>query len=136
MKATNIEDGELLTTFDVDYPDHLGEPFIVDASCKKNKKFDLLCRVVLTTENAAVVQVQSGKSFTWLDGQDGSRVKVRLKLYTAYLQNNIGPKTWIREESLANIAAIEMLDLPLLDNEGAIEKQLKSRNGKQHMNTF
>lgn len=36
----------------------------------------------------------------------------------------------MREESLADIAAIEMIDLPLADSEGAIEKQLKSDNGK------
>lgn len=35
----------------------------------------------------------------------------------------------MREESLADIAAIEMIDLPLSDSEGAIEKQLKSDNG-------
>lgn len=61
IKATNIEDGELLTTIDVDYPDHLGKPSVVDASCKKSKKFDLMCRVILMTENSAVVQAQSGK---------------------------------------------------------------------------
>lgn len=42
---------------------------------------------------------------------------------------NLGKIKWIREESLADIAAIEMVDLPLSDSEGAIEKQLKSDNG-------
>lgn len=107
----------------------MGQPSIVDANCKKSKKFDLLCRVVLTTENSAIVQVQSGminfttQSYHFLD--------------IAFLQIFFiifsGPKTWIREESLASIAAIEILDLPLLDNEGAIEKQLKSRNGKKFL---
>lgn len=40
-----------------------------------------------------------------------------------------GKIKWIREESLADIVAIEMVDLPLADSEGAIEKQLKSDNG-------
>lgn len=40
-----------------------------------------------------------------------------------------GKMKWIREESLADIAAIKMVDLPLSDSEGAIEKQLKSDNG-------
>lgn len=39
---------------------------------------------------------------------------------------------WIREESLANVAVVEMVDLPLADSEGAIEKQLKSGNGKNN----
>lgn len=75
-------------------------PHIVDASCKVNKKSELVCRIVLSTLNGALVQIQAGK------------VK------------------WIREESLANISAIEMIDLPLADAEGAIEKQLKSKTGK------
>lgn len=41
-----------------------------------------------------------------------------------------GKIKWIREESLARIASIEVIDLPLADTEGAIEKQLKSKNGK------
>lgn len=40
-----------------------------------------------------------------------------------------GKIKWIREESLADIAVVEMVDLPLADSEGSIEKQLKSDNG-------
>lgn len=43
--------------------------------------------------------------------------------------SDTGKVKWIREESLADIGAIEMVDLPLSDSEGAIEKQLKSNNG-------
>lgn len=46
------------------------------------------------------------------------------------LQLQSGKIKWIREESLANIVASEMVDLPLADSEGAIEKQLKNAHGK------
>lgn len=49
---------------------------------------------------------------------------------------NLGKIKWIREESLADIAAIEMVDLPLSDSEGAIEKQLKSDNGLFSFHSF
>lgn len=100
LKASSVETGQQINAFETEYADHLSLPRIVDASCKANKKGDLICRIVLSTESGALVQIQAGK------------IK------------------WIREESLANIAAIEMIDLPLADAEGAIEKQLKSKNGK------
>lgn len=56
--------------------------------------------------------------------------KIWNKLYlTQFKMIRSGKIKWIREESLADIAAIEMVDLPLADSEGAIEKQLKSDNG-------
>lgn len=100
VKASSTETGKPLATFETDYSDHLSVPEIVDASCKTNKKGELVCRIVLSTVSGALVQIQAGK------------IK------------------WVREESLANIAAIEMIDLPLADAEGAIEKQLKSKSGK------
>lgn len=42
----------------------------------------------------------------------------------------IGKIKWIREDSLANIAAIEIVDLPLTDSEGTIEDHLNTKNGK------
>lgn len=47
-----------------------------------------------------------------------------------FLAHFLGKIKWIREESLSEIAAVEMVDLPLADSEGAIEKQLKSDNGR------
>lgn len=41
-----------------------------------------------------------------------------------------GKIKWIREESLSDIVAIEMIDLPLADTGGAIEKQINNANGK------
>lgn len=66
VKANSAENGELLNTFEVSYPEHLGTPRVLDASCKTNKKSELVCRIVLTTENAAVVQLQSGKNLLTL----------------------------------------------------------------------
>lgn len=45
------------------------------------------------------------------------------------LDKFIGKIKWTREDSLANIAAIEIVDLPLSDSEGAIEDQLNNKNG-------
>lgn len=101
MKASSTETGQQIAAFETEYADHLSLPRIVDASCKANKKGEQVCRIILSTVNGALVQIQAGK------------IK------------------WIREESLANISAIEMIDLPLADAEGAIEKQLKSKNGKK-----
>lgn len=101
MKASSTETGQQIAAFETEYADHLSLPRIVDASCKANKKGEQVCRIILSTINGALVQMQAGK------------IK------------------WIREESLADISAIEMIDLPLADAEGAIEKQLKSKNGKR-----
>lgn len=101
MKASNIETGQQIAAIETEYADHLSSPRIVDATCKTNKKGEQVCRIILSTINGALVQIQGGL------------IK------------------WIREESLADISAIEMIDLPLADAEGAIEKQLKSKNGKK-----
>lgn len=37
---------------------------------------------------------------------------------------------FVREESLSNIAAVEMIDLPLSDAEGGIENEFNSKPGK------
>lgn len=49
---------------------------------------------------------------------------------TQYICLLSGKLKWIREESLADIVAIQIVDLPLADNEGAIEKQLKNAHGE------
>lgn len=36
---------------------------------------------------------------------------------------------WLREEALADIAAIDMIDLPLSDDEGDFEESIKYANG-------
>lgn len=41
-----------------------------------------------------------------------------------------GKWKWTREDSLANIVAINIVDLPLANSEGTIEEQLKNKNGK------
>lgn len=41
-----------------------------------------------------------------------------------------GKTKWVREEALASIVAIEMIDLPLADFEGSIESELQNKDGK------
>lgn len=54
---------------------------------------------------------------------------IRLNGFSNFFFGISGKIKWIREESLADIALVEMVDLPLADSEGSIEKQLKSDNG-------
>lgn len=124
VKVSNAENGESLMSFSTNYPSHLNAARVIDASCKTNKKSDFVCRIVLTTENGAVVQLQSGNKFA------NCSVLTSENVYNVLNWFGSGKIKWIREESLANIAAVEMIDLPLADNEGVIEKQLKSGSGK------
>lgn len=39
---------------------------------------------------------------------------------------------WTREESLSKIVAVEFIDLPLSDAEGAIETELNSKPGNEN----
>lgn len=60
VKVTNADNTTPLLEFSASYPDHLNTPHVVDASCKTNKKSDFVCRIALSTENAALLQIQSG----------------------------------------------------------------------------
>ncbi|XP_014285151.1 ER membrane protein complex subunit 1 isoform X2 [Halyomorpha halys] len=42
---------------------------------------------------------------------------------------NQGKVSWVREEALANIVAVEMIDLPVSDEEAAIEKEFANKEG-------
>lgn len=37
---------------------------------------------------------------------------------------------WIRSEALANVVSAEFVDLPLTDNEGVLENEMKGKAGK------
>lgn len=62
-------------------------------------------------------------------GQNGKQLLMKNEIIFS------GKIRWIREDSLANIAAIEIVDLPLSDSEGSIEDQMKNSNGKSLMNS-
>lgn len=95
---------EIIGTFYVNYPEHLDKPHIVDVNCRRSRRDEPVCRILLASNNGATLLLQSGK------------IK------------------WIREDSLANIAAIEIVDLPLDDSEGAIEEQMNTKNGNFFIN--
>lgn len=59
------------------------------------------CRLLLSTADESIVYVQQGK--------------IR----------------WTREESLANIDAVDFVDLTLSDSEGNLEEELKNKGGKK-----
>jgi hypothetical protein len=84
----------------VNYPQTLGAPEINAVRCKMTNKNQLGCRILLSTADGALVLVQQGK------------IK------------------WIREESLADITSVNFLELTLSDDEGALEEELKNKDGE------
>uniref|UniRef100_A0A182S855 EMC1 first beta-propeller domain-containing protein n=1 Tax=Anopheles maculatus TaxID=74869 RepID=A0A182S855_9DIPT len=91
--------------FSTDFSDALGDPELVAIRCKQSSGggssrggAGLVCRVLLSTEDGAIVLVQQGK------------IK------------------WVREEALAEVETAEFLDLTLSDAEGAIEEELNNKN--------
>ncbi|XP_053680149.1 ER membrane protein complex subunit 1 [Anopheles nili] len=95
--------------FSTEYSDTLGDPELIAIRCKQpsggaatRAGTGLVCRVLLSAEDGAIVLVQQGK------------VK------------------WIREESLAVIETAEFLDLTLSDAEGAIEEELNNKNAEEN----
>ncbi|XP_059616170.1 ER membrane protein complex subunit 1 isoform X2 [Phlebotomus argentipes] len=84
----------------VPLPDSLGTPTIKAVKCRrKTDSQPLACRILLDTEDNSIVLLQQGK------------VK------------------WTREEALSHVVAVEMVDLPLSDDEGAIEDEFNSKDG-------
>lgn len=60
IKVKSAENEDVLLSSSTNYPKHFDTPRVIDASCKINKKSDFVCRTVLTTDNAAIFQLQSG----------------------------------------------------------------------------
>uniref|UniRef100_A0A182QPM6 ER membrane protein complex subunit 1 n=1 Tax=Anopheles farauti TaxID=69004 RepID=A0A182QPM6_9DIPT len=92
--------------FSADYSETLGDPELVAIRCKQASggssragNSGLVCRVLLSAQDGAIVLVQQGK------------IK------------------WIREEALAEVETADFLDLTLSDAEGAIEEELNNKNG-------
>ncbi|XP_055375524.1 ER membrane protein complex subunit 1 isoform X2 [Condylostylus longicornis] len=85
--------------FSIEYPDYYGPPEILDIFCRKTRDHDKICNAVISTEDGALL-------FTHQD-------KIR----------------WVREESITNIVATELIDLPITDSEGLIESEFTSKPG-------
>lgn len=86
--------------FTTNYPKHLGKPVIHDLKCRsKNDDQVAACRYLVSGEDGSIMLLQ---------------------------QNKI---RWIREESLSNIIALEMIELPLSDAEGVLESELNNKDG-------
>jgi hypothetical protein len=78
----------------IKYPTALGEADIAAAVCSPRKEKGLGCRLLLATDDHAIALIFHPGKFVW-----------------------------IREEALASIASVEMLDLPVSDTDAAIEKE-------------
>lgn len=93
--------GESANDFEVqlDHTQHANDVRIVDVLCKRKSGQTPFCRVLLTTSDAALLLLQQGRT------------------------------KWTREEALADVVAVEMIDLQLSDAEGSIESELKNKDG-------
>lgn len=80
-------------------PNYYGEPKLQSFDCVPGRNNGKGCVFIFSTSDEAILAVQ---------------------------QNKI---RWAREESLANIVAVEFIDLPLADEEGAIESEMKNKPG-------
>uniref|UniRef100_A0A1L8D9I9 ER membrane protein complex subunit 1 n=2 Tax=Nyssomyia neivai TaxID=330878 RepID=A0A1L8D9I9_9DIPT len=102
ISGVDLISGEAKSEIDaaVPIPPSLGRPQIKAVKCKrKSDSHPLACRFLLATEDDSVALLQQGK------------IK------------------WTREEALANVVDVEMVDLPLSDDEGAIEDEFNSKDG-------
>ncbi|KAK7866597.1 hypothetical protein R5R35_010431 [Gryllus longicercus] len=95
--TSNLLTGEPIpdVTSSLKYPhDRLGPPTAAAAVCTPRKDKGLGCRVLFSTTDHAVGMFHYP-----------------------------GKLIWVREEALASVVAVEMLDLPVSDTEAAIEKE-------------
>jgi hypothetical protein len=96
LSGYTLETGKELSdlTGKLKYPAGLGEGDVVAAVCSPKKDKGTGCRILFATEDHAVA-----------------------------LLSHPGKFVWIREEALASVAAVEILDLPVSDTDAAIEKE-------------
>lgn len=83
------------------YPTGLGEADIAAAACSPRKDKGRGCRILLATDDHAIALVFHPGKFVW-----------------------------IREEALASIAVVEILDLPVSDTDAAIEKEFDHKESE------
>ncbi|KAJ9575487.1 hypothetical protein L9F63_007645 [Diploptera punctata] len=96
MSGSELSTGMELSELEgkIKYPTNLGEAYIAAAACSSRKEKGLGCRILLATDDHAIALIFHPGKFVW-----------------------------IREEALASIAAVEILDLPVSDTDAAIEKE-------------
>ncbi|XP_044739734.1 ER membrane protein complex subunit 1 isoform X2 [Chrysoperla carnea] len=80
------------------YPKTQGVPILSSSFCSTRKDKGVVCRFFLSTEDEAMVLLQNG-----------------------------GKIIWTREESLANIISVDLLDLPVSDLDASIEKEFDNK---------
>lgn len=97
--ASDLVTGEAISELStiISKDDYSGDAKIKAVKCRR--KQDIVCQILLDTDDNSIVLVQQGK------------VK------------------WAREEALTNIAAVEMVELPLSYLEGSIEGEFNSKDG-------
>lgn len=86
------------------YPEEYGQPVLKAFDCKDSKRDNNNnegggngCLYILATEDDSILAIQK------------SRIR------------------WVRDEALANVVASEFIDLPVVDDEGALENEIKSK---------
>lgn len=61
VEATATDSKQWLASFEGPWAQHLAQPRFLDANCRTNRKNEMVCRALFTTENAALVLLQGGK---------------------------------------------------------------------------
>lgn len=96
LSGSILETGKELSdlTGKLKYPTELGEGHIAAALCLPKRDKGRGCQILFATDDHAIA-----------------------------LLLHPGRFVWIKEEALASVAAVEILDLPVSDTDAAIEKE-------------
>ncbi|KAL9895126.1 ER membrane protein complex subunit 1 isoform 1-T1 [Glossina fuscipes fuscipes] len=100
IQSYYLESCEPLAQFSstLSYPEHLGIPNLKAFDCKSSRNSnDGNCLFIFDTTDDSIVAVRQSKIL------------------------------WIRSEALANVVSAEFVDLPLTDNEGVLENEMKGK---------
>uniref|UniRef100_A0A1A9Z6J0 ER membrane protein complex subunit 1 n=1 Tax=Glossina pallidipes TaxID=7398 RepID=A0A1A9Z6J0_GLOPL len=100
IQSYSLESCEPLAQFSstLSYPEHLGIPTLKAFDCKSSRNSnDENCLFIFDTTDDSIVAVRQSKIL------------------------------WIRSEALANVVSAEFVDLPLTDNEGVLENEMKGK---------
>ena len=67
------------------------------------------------------------------DGVTGLRALVINEDHSLLMAQHSGAISWTREEALSNIRSVEMVDLPVSENQAKMEDEFGSREGKSRI---
>lgn len=84
------------------YPEDLAKPEEIISVCQQRRDGSIACRLLLISEDHSIALLQHPGGFLWT-----------------------------RQEALASILGVEIVDLPVSETDAAIEKEFGDKAGKQ-----